>query len=102
MVYRHTEGGAQRRILMSCLVLSVRGWCQSVREVDNQYRSLLTTPGTDRQRHRRGQIDTAPHVSTLCEPDVIAFDHNISPVFPAIFHTGSDRMMAVGTAWERG
>ena len=42
------------------------------------------------------QCHTTPRVSTLCEPDAIACDHN-SQAFPAAFHTGSDQMMLVGT-----
>ena len=46
-------------------------------------------------------LGTAPHVSTICLPDIIA-PGQISQAFPAVFHTGSDEILAVGTAWERG
>ena len=39
------------------------------------------------------------HPPCVYLPDVIPRDHN-SQASPAVFHTGSDQMMAVGTAWE--
>ena len=40
-------------------------------------------------------------VSIMCQPDGTAHDQ-ISQASPAIFHTGSDEILAVGTAWKRG
>ena len=45
---------------------------------------------------------TAPHMNTICLPDIIARDQ-ISQASPLPYlHTASDQMLAVGMAWERG
>ena len=63
--------------VLCCTVRTMAGY-QSVRKADDQYRSLFTTPRTE--RHETG-ILTAPCVSTIYLPDVIARDQ-ISQAFP--------------------
>ena len=69
---------------------------QSVLKADDRYRLLFTTPGTVRRETGILTVGHHPHVSTICLHDVIARDQI------SVFHTGSDEILEVGTAWERG
>ena len=84
--------------VLSCTVRPKAG-CQSVRKENDQYSSLFTTPGTDRQE--TGIINgwappsvylpcvylMAPHVTRYPRPSL------------AVFQTG---IVVVGMAWEQG
>ena len=83
-----------KKLDLSCIVRPKAG--RDVREFDtipcSQHRST--------QNRYYNLLGTAPRVSPICLPDVIACDQ-ISQAFPAIFHTGSDEILAVVTAWEQ-
>ena len=78
--------GAQGRILMSYLVLSVQR-CQSVRKVDDQYRLLLTVTGII-------MVGRHPRVSILCLLDSVS-TLSLSDVTPR------DQILVVGMDRER-
>ena len=99
---RHTEGGAQRRILTSCVVLSIQ-WLDIrafARQTIDTVRCSQRGDGSTRNRYFNGW---AP--PPVCLPSVYLTSSHVtrSPrPSPAVFHTGSDEILAVGMAWERG
>ena len=77
---------------LCCTVRPMAGY-QSVRKADDRYRSLFTTPGTDQ---RETGILTPP----VCLPSVYLTSSHVTRSSPAVFHTGSNEILAVGMAWE--
>ena len=82
-----------------CCTVRPKAGCQSVHKADDRYRSLFTAPGTDQCEYN----GWAP--PPVCLPSVYLTSSHVarSPrPSPAVFHTGSDQILVVGTAWERG
>ena len=87
--------------VLCCTVRPMAGY-QSIRKSDDRYHSLFTTPGMDQCETG---ISMVGHRPPVCLPSVYLTSSHVTR-FPrpslAVFHTGSDEILAVGTAWERG